>query len=147
MKSRLLILCLFFLGTGCKNKDRIPGNILPPSKMQAVLWDMMRADQFFTDFRLNKDTSLDIQEESIKMYRQIFNIHAISKEQFQQSFSFYQSHPAFLKEIMDSMSKPDTAIQYGKSKDSVLKADSPATFSLKDTSRRRLKKKIRSLNK
>lgn len=147
MRSGLLIFYFFFLVTGCKNKEKIPDDILPPSKMQAVLWDMMRADQFFADYRVNKDTALNAEAESIKLYRQIFSIHNISKEQFQESFSFYQSHPAFLKGIMDSMSKSEAAIQYGKSMDSGLKADSPATFSLKDTSQRLLKKKIRSLNK
>ena len=55
MRTGLLIITILFFA-GCKNKNAVPGNILPQSKMQAVIWDMMRADQFLTDYVLNKDT-------------------------------------------------------------------------------------------
>ena len=71
--------------------------------MQAVVWDMMRADQFVTILYLEKDSTLDRNTESIKLYQQVFRIHQISKEEFQQSLSFYRSHPALLKVIMDSL--------------------------------------------
>ncbi|MGH2554027.1 MAG: DUF4296 domain-containing protein [Chitinophagaceae bacterium] len=92
--------------TGCNKKNKIPGNIIPPKKMEAVLWDMMRADYFLTDYILQKDLSQDKKTESIKLYRQVFSLHNISKEQFTESFSYYQSHPAIFKNIMDSLSHP-----------------------------------------
>jgi Domain of unknown function (DUF4296) len=104
MRKWLLILYASFLLAGCKSKSHIPANVLPQLKMQAVLWDMIRADQFLTDFVLNKDSTLNKKTESIKLYLQVFNIHHISKEEFQHSFSFYRSHPALLKVIMDSLS-------------------------------------------
>ncbi len=63
--------------------------------MQAVLWDLMRADQFLADYVFNKDSSLDKTTESLKYYQKIFAIHKVSKEEFQESFSFYQAHPVF----------------------------------------------------
>lgn len=104
MRNLLWIFLLLFITPGCKNKDSIPGTVLPPKKMQAVLWDMMRADQFLNDYVINKDTSLKKIPESLKYYQQIFAIHKINKEQFQQSFSFYQTHPVLLKALMDSIS-------------------------------------------
>lgn len=149
MRCGLLILFLSFLVAGCKNKNRVPAGILPTSKMQAVLWDIMRADQFLTDYRVNKDTALDTEAESIKLYRQIFSIHDISREEFQKSFSFYQSHPVLLKEIMDSMSKPPAVApaELIKPKDSIFKIDSLRAAFLNDSSRRFLKKKIRLRDK
>ncbi|MGQ0738225.1 MAG: DUF4296 domain-containing protein [Bacteroidota bacterium] len=110
MRTALLIVCSFMLLVACKKKDRIPGNVLSKEKMQAVLQDMMRADQFLTDFVFSRDTSLDKRTESIKLYNQVFAIHQISKEEFRKSFSFYRSHPGLMKAVMDSIgaNKPET---------------------------------------
>ena len=98
---RILLVSIFLIA--CQSRDNIPYNILSQSKMQAVLWDMIQADQFLNDYRLIKDSSLDRGTESVKLYRQIFTIHHISKEQFQQSLSFYRDHPVLFKVILDSM--------------------------------------------
>ena len=131
MRNFLWIVLLLFVTSGCKNKDSIPGTVLPPKKMQAVLWDMMRADQFLSDYVLNKDTSLKKIPESLKYYQQIFAIHKINKEQFQHSFSFYKSHPVLLKALMNSLSNfvsdtlkkpaiPDTGLSI-TGKDTIIK--------------------------
>ena len=104
--TRLALLISVFV-FGCKNDDRISSEVLPQKKMQAILGDMMRADQFLADYVLNKDTLLKKTSESLKYYQQIFSIHKISKDDFQYSFSFYQSHPVLLKEIMDSINIPE----------------------------------------
>lgn len=109
---RGIIICIFLFIAGCKSKERIPDNILPQEKMQAILWDMMRADQFLADYVLNKDTTLEKKTESIRFYQQIFDINKVSKAKFQQSFAFYQSHPALLKIIMDSIATIVTPSPY-----------------------------------
>jgi hypothetical protein len=110
MKTGLLIICFGISVAGCKNNNKVPGNILPPSKMQAVLWDIMRADKFLSDFVLSRDSGLNKDTESIKMYQQVFAIHSITKEKFRTSFSWYESHPAVLQVIMDSLTnRPVTA--------------------------------------
>ena len=93
--------CVLFLS--CKGKDRVPGDILPEKKMQAILWDMMRADQFLTDFVLNKDTTINKEKESQRFYQQVYSIHKVTKEEFRKSFEFYRSHPSLLKDLMDSI--------------------------------------------
>ena len=108
MRTELLIICCSLIIAGCKNKNRIPADIIPQKKMQAILWDMMRADQFLSDFVLNKDPGLDKRTESIKLYTRVFAIHHISKEQYEKSFSFYKTHPALFKVIMDSLSTAKT---------------------------------------
>lgn len=103
MRPPLLLLCFLFLIAACGSKNKVPGNVLPPKKMEAILWDMMRADQLLADYVLNKDTAKDKDKESIKMYEQIFGFHKISKEEFERSFSYYRSNPERLKVIMDSI--------------------------------------------
>jgi hypothetical protein len=82
---------------------------LPPEKMEAVLWDLMRADKFLSDYVLNKDSTKKIDTESVNLYKQVFAIHNITGEQFQKSFAYYKAHPDLLKGIMDSLSRPPMA--------------------------------------
>lgn len=103
MRTSLLILLFFITITGCKSRNSVPHGIIPRDKMQMILWDMIRADEFLTAFVLNKDSSLDKKAESIRLYEQVFRIHHISRDEFQKSFLFYRSHPKVLKVMMDSL--------------------------------------------
>jgi hypothetical protein len=111
MRCLLLIICSVFILAGCKNKNKATAGIIPQKKMQAVLWDMMRADLFLADFVLNKDSGLVKTSERIKFYNKIFDIHQITKEQFSNSFSYYKTHPDLFKQIMDSLSQTKTEVQ------------------------------------
>lgn len=103
MINRLLLISFLFLIAGCKSKNAVPHDVLPQKKMQAVLFDMMRADQFLSDYVLNKDSSLKKDAESIKLYQQVLAVNAVTKEKFVRSFTFYKMHPVLLKAIMDSI--------------------------------------------
>jgi hypothetical protein len=83
----------------------VPKNILTQPEMQMVLWDMIRADKFLTDFVFIKDTSLDKDTARINFYQQVFSIHHISEEKFKKSFDYYKAHPTLLKAILDSLDK------------------------------------------
>lgn len=106
MRKALLIILLGLFVTGCSSKEKIPRDLIPQKKMKAVLWDLMRADQFLSDYVLNRDTSLDKSAERLKYYNRIFSIHKISRENFQHSFAYYQAHTPLFKIIMDSISVP-----------------------------------------
>ena len=100
---RLIIFIPIIFIFGCKSKDAVPSGVLSQKKMQSVVYDMMRADQFLNDYVLNKDTSLNKKIESTKLYQQVFSINKVTKENFEKSFKFYKEHPALLKVIMDSI--------------------------------------------
>ncbi len=70
--------------------------------MQAVLWDIIRADAFTTEY-IKKDSAKNEVEENLKLQQQIFGIHHISKEDFYKSFDYYKKNSGLLKPIMDSM--------------------------------------------
>lgn len=103
MRRGLLIFSLFVILTACKNTKGVPENIMPPKKMQAVLWDMMRADQFIADYMLSKNPAMNKTAESLTYYQQVFTIHQITKEDFQRSFEYYKSHPDLFRQILDSI--------------------------------------------
>ncbi|MBK5272739.1 MAG: DUF4296 domain-containing protein [Bacteroidia bacterium] len=103
MKIRLFVLFFLISIAACNNRNNIPNGILKPSKMQAVMWDIVRADQLFNNYARYGDTSGNSTNERIKLYQLVFSIHNISKEKFQQSFSFYQAHPDLMKVILDSI--------------------------------------------
>lgn len=105
-----LIFISLSLLTGCGKKDKPPRSIIQQDKMESVLWDMMRADQFLLTYVLSKDTTKKKEAESKKLYSQIFQIHAISEQQFSESFSWYKAHPVLLAAMMDSISKKTTGL-------------------------------------
>lgn len=83
--------------------------------MQAVLWDVIRADAFTTEY-IKKDSSKNDVEENLKLQQQIFAIHHVSKEDFYKSFEYYKRNSGLLKPIMDSMVNQADKKQTNKTK-------------------------------
>ena len=101
MRKGLIIIFYLFLIIGCKSRNSTPHGIVPNDKMQKLIWDMVRADEYFSTFGFLNDT---LKTQRLKMYGQIFEIHKTTKEEFKKSLAFYQAHPALLKTMMDSLS-------------------------------------------
>ena len=104
MKNFFLIfftLALF----ACSNKDKLPDGVLPKQKMQQILWDLIKAGEFLNGFVLYKDSAVNKIAESQKWYDKIYQVHKISKKDFDRSFAYYQDHPLLMKTILDSLSK------------------------------------------
>ena len=95
---------LFGLGSliSCGNNDKRPSGILAPDKMQAVLWDVIKAEAFTTEF-IKRDSAKNAAEENSKLQQQIFAIHKISKADFYKSYDYYKSNTTQFKVILDSM--------------------------------------------
>jgi hypothetical protein len=110
MRIALLILCFGLLLLSCGSKNAVPRNVLSQKEMKEVMWDMMRADQFLTDYVFSRDSSVSRYLESTKWYGQILAIHNISQEKFRNSFNYYNEHPEQMKVLMDSIAVyPDTS--------------------------------------
>jgi hypothetical protein len=101
MKIPILFIGLALLSS-CENKDKLPAGVLKPEKMQAVLWDVIKADVFTTDF-IKKDSSKNPAAENLKLQQQIFAIHKISKADFYTSYDYYKTNTVEFKKIIDSM--------------------------------------------
>ena len=70
--------------------------------MQAVLWDVIKADAFTSEF-IKKDSAKDAVQENLKLQQEIFTIHHISKQDFYTSYDYYKQNPDLFRILMDSM--------------------------------------------
>lgn len=96
--SFILFSCLFIFS--CKS-DR-PKGILSEEKMSKVLWDVMRADELAL-YQNGLDSTLNPYSKNIRYYQSILSVHQITAEEYERSFNFYQSNPALLKIVLDSV--------------------------------------------
>jgi hypothetical protein len=99
----------FFLSIGfaiilfsCARNEKLDHNILPIKKMREVMWDMIRADQYVSDFLL-KDSTKKKKDESVKLYDEIFRLHKITADEFKKSLAYYSSRPDLMQPIIDSL--------------------------------------------
>ena len=102
MRRIIILLAGLALIASCTNKDKVPDGILKPEKMQAVLWDVIKADAFTAEF-IKKDSTKNAAAENLKLQQQIFAIHKINKADFYNSYDYYKSNTVVFKKIVDSM--------------------------------------------
>ncbi len=102
--TRLLFLLLFCFLIGCANKDSIPSGIISKPEMQKVMWDMIQADQFSKRFLIKDSAKKNVSLETMKLYDEVFQLHHITRDEFQKSYQFYLGRPDIFKVIMDSLS-------------------------------------------
>jgi len=102
---RITLIGLLLLSIiACNNKSDLPKGVLPKAKMQTVLWDMMRADEWVMHEGI-KDSTVDRYKRSVELYQNIFQINGITDSQFKQSFRYYQTRPDLLKPLFDSLQR------------------------------------------
>ena len=107
MKKLFFFLFSLLLFNACKDKDKVPNDILSKEKMQEVLWSMITAGEFLNGYILSSD-SADKLAESSKIYGQVFQIHHISREEFDKSYYYYREHPDLMQVLLDSLAKKQT---------------------------------------
>ena len=97
-----LFIILILTNFACIRDNKIPNDVIPQDQMRKIMWDLMRADAYVTDF-IMKDSTRDKKAESVKLYEKIFDIHSTSRETFKKSLAFYQGRPDLFKVISDSL--------------------------------------------
>lgn len=103
------ICILFYVAislNACSSKDEVPSTILKPDKMQAVLWDVIKA-QAFTDQFVKRDTSKDAVKKNLELQQEIFDLHHVSKEEFYKSYDYYRNNAGLLNQVLDSIIAQD----------------------------------------
>ena len=129
MTRRLLsVIMAAFLLFSCSGKNKIPNDVLPKPKMEALLWDMLCADQFVENFVLKNDSTLNKKTESFEAYEKIFKMHETNEDEFLKSLTFYRAHPDLFLAILDtidakhsSLSSRPTQLKLGDSSKSGIK--------------------------
>lgn len=102
IRSVIAVLMMTAVLGSCNKKDEIPADVMKPDKMQAVMWDVLRANAFVNEY-IRRDSSKNIANEQAKLQLQIFGIHKISKTDFEKSYTYYQDHPARMTVMLDTL--------------------------------------------
>ncbi|RYY23487.1 MAG: DUF4296 domain-containing protein [Chitinophagaceae bacterium] len=97
------IIILIFLAIACTDKTSVPSGIIGKDKMGNVLLDMIVADRYSTQFLTKDSAKINVEEETFRLYSQVFSIHNISREDFVKSYKFYLSRPDLSKVLFDSV--------------------------------------------
>ncbi|MFT3981649.1 MAG: DUF4296 domain-containing protein [Ferruginibacter sp.] len=99
---RFLFLIITVLLVSCSH-PKTPRGIIEPEKMQAVLWDYMRADIYANENLRIDSTVKNIDLESARLQQQLFAAHKVTKDEFYNSLNYYLQHRDMLKEVLDTM--------------------------------------------
>lgn len=78
--------------------------ILPPTKMENVIWDVVQADEYIQNYVLKDSNKINVNAERYKLYQRVFRMHNTTREQFEKSYDYYAAHPGLNKKIFDSLS-------------------------------------------
>ena len=95
----------FFLSLtlyACTGEQKVPSSIIPPKKMEKVLWDYLKADAFCSGY-VQKDSTQNDSLVNIVMQKKIFEHYKITKADFYNSYQYYISHPQSMTALIDSM--------------------------------------------
>lgn len=95
---------LLLVVIACSRSPKLPKDVLPQEKMEAVLWDILRADEM-VNLQYAKDTTINRLDSSTRLYQQVFALHATDAATFKKSFRYYQGNPDLLKPVFDSLQK------------------------------------------
>jgi len=101
---RWLIILMAGCFFSCSGNSPGKGEVLPEEKMKYVLLDMIKADELALQNKL-ADSTINIKNESFKLYEQVFAVHKTSRKQFYDSYRYYQQHPALYKKLMEAVNK------------------------------------------
>ncbi len=103
MRMRYVMMIIFsvLIMVACKTKNT-NNKLLPISSMKLVLWDILKADEWYTQTSI-RDTLHKRLNENFQIYEQVFQIHHVSKKQFYDSYKFFETHPDQFKTLIDSV--------------------------------------------
>ncbi len=97
-----LVSCWILAGLACKNTSASGSEILSKDTMRAVLWEMFEADAY-NETRAATDTNFRHDSAFATLYTDIFRIHHVTREQFQDSYDYYMLHPEVLRGMIDTL--------------------------------------------
>lgn len=98
MRKIFIVLCLFILS--CQDKEQ-PKNRVPFDKMKVVLYQLMKADEYYTRM-VSADTSMQLERKNIQYYKQIFEMNKVDRNDFYETLTYLQKKPIEFKVLMDS---------------------------------------------
>ena len=97
----VVIISFAILFNACSS-DGVPKGVLQRERMQKVVYDLIRVDEFINNF-VSRDSSVDIKKKRSSLYEQVFKVNNTSRKEFYSSYQYYQQHPDIQKGLFDSL--------------------------------------------
>lgn len=95
---------LFFIVFMGSCAGSLPKDVLPPEKMEQVLWDVARGGEYASGYLYPKYPATSKMTIDHNLLNEILRAHHITKKQFDKSLDFYQKKPEMLLRVLDSIS-------------------------------------------
>jgi hypothetical protein len=103
MRYLFLVMVVFTLLFSCSKRDKNKPVILTQPKMESIIWDIMQVDEYANTY-ISRDSLKDLNKERLQLYLKVFQLHKVSREDFNASIKYYSSKPDVMKVIFDSLS-------------------------------------------
>ncbi len=100
--GRSLLTCALLFVLAC-NSSREGKDIIAREKMGNLLTDLVVAEEYAKS-KVAKDSSLSVQQETLKLYAQVLELHKTTRQDFLKSFDYYISRPEVARALFDSLS-------------------------------------------
>src|SRR5690348_13403543 len=97
----VVIVSSLLVVTSCRHEKNKP-TILPKEQMESVIWDIMQVDEYANNY-LSRDSLRNLDKQRLVLYLKVFQLHHITKDDFNASLKFYSAKPDLMKVIFDSL--------------------------------------------
>ena len=98
---KVIYISWIFTIFACSNSP-VPKGIMQPDKMEAVVYYLLRVDEYLNNFAY-KDTTESVKVKRSILYAKVFKLHNINRKTFYTSYRYYQQHPDIQKTLFDSL--------------------------------------------
>ncbi|TAF54359.1 MAG: DUF4296 domain-containing protein [Sphingobacteriia bacterium] len=98
----LCLVCILFFFACSHDRAKSNEKVLPVNTMKQVVWDMLRADEYYLR-KTQFDSLHRLDQENFRYYEQVFRAHGVNRKQFYESWKWYQSHPTVFQLLIDSV--------------------------------------------
>jgi hypothetical protein len=98
----LTAICIMAILSVACNTHKSRFKPLPMNQMKLITWDLMKASEWHSLIVAN-DSLARKRKEDIRLYAQVFAIHGVTREQYFDSYKYYESHPIDFKALSDSI--------------------------------------------
>jgi len=95
-----MLACFFILISVAACRDN--KKPLDKNKMQDVLWDVIKLEAY-SQHLLAVDTVKRDTAKIFAMQEKVFSLHGITREQYLESYKYYDAHPEYMRAILDSI--------------------------------------------
>lgn len=106
MKNGLVIACLWMMFLSCNSKNSTPIGIMNVEKMQTILWDLARVDEYLSNYPVN-DSLVSNEKQKLIRYNQVLKFNKTNEKDFKKSIRYYENNPQLLKVVFDSLAVMD----------------------------------------